>query len=194
MKLLLEAGAFTMPEMVDFMVSPGSFFLDEGDYLLIQEFGKKYGNYYSILSSIASGRNTMAEILSLFTCGSIGGQMNRLEDDYGVVSRKRPVLSKEGTQNVRYEISDNFLRFWFRYINRDREFIEAGNLRGLAELIKADHPTRIPGWYLKGISVKSCPNRLHSVISVHGGKLRRAGTPRRTRWMSFGKSCFSGTI
>lgn len=45
--------------MIEFMIRPGSFFLDEGDYLLIQEFGKKYGNYYSILASIASGRNTM---------------------------------------------------------------------------------------------------------------------------------------
>ena len=143
MELLLEVGAFTMAEMVDFMVSLGSFFLDECDYLLIQEFGKKYGNYYSILSSITSGRNTMAEILSFFTGGSIGGHMNRLEDDYGVVSHKRPILSNEGTQNVRYDIFDNFLRFWFRYINR--EFIEVGNLRGLAELIKSDYPTRIPG-------------------------------------------------
>lgn len=140
-ELLLEAGAYTMPEMVDFLVRPDSFFLDEGDYLLIQEFGKKYGNYYSILSSIAAGRNTMADILATFTGGSIGGQMKRLEEDYAVVSRKRPILSKEGTQNVRYEIADNFLRFWFRYVNRNREFIESGNLKGLAELIKADFPT-----------------------------------------------------
>lgn len=140
-ELLLEAGAFTMPDMVDFMLRPGSFFLDEGDYLLIQEFGKKYGNYYSILASIASGRNTMAEILAMFTGGSIGGQIKRLEDDYAVVKRKRPILSKDGTQNVRYEIADNFLRFWFRYINRNQEFIESGNLQGLAELIKTDYPT-----------------------------------------------------
>ena len=140
-ELLLEGGAFTMPDMVDFMMRPGSSFLDEGDFLLIQEFGKKYGNYYSILASIASGRNTMAEILALFTGGSIGGQMKRLEDDYAVVKRKRPILSKEGTQNVRYEIADNFLRFWFRYINRNQEFIESGNLQGLAELIKSDYPT-----------------------------------------------------
>lgn len=140
-ELLLEAGAFTMPDMVDFIMRPDSFFLDEGDYLLIQEFGKKYGNYYSILASIASGRNTMTEILSFFTGGSIGGQLKRLEDDYAVVNRKRPILAKEGSQNVRYEIADNFLRFWFRYINRNQEFIEAGNLRGLAELIKSDYPT-----------------------------------------------------
>ena len=67
--------------------------------------------------------------------------MKRLEDDYAVVNRKRPILAKEGSQNVRYEIADNFLRFWFRYINRNQEFIEAGNLRGLAELIKSDYPT-----------------------------------------------------
>ena len=102
-----------MPNMIEFMIRPGSFFLDEGDYLLIQEFGKKYGNYYSILASIASGRNTMADILATFTGRSIGGQMKRLEDDYAVIRRKRPILSKEGTQNVRYEIADNFLRFWF---------------------------------------------------------------------------------
>lgn len=57
------------------MIRPGSFFLDEGDFLLLQEFGKKYGNYYSILASIASGRDTMADILALFTGGSIGGQI-----------------------------------------------------------------------------------------------------------------------
>lgn len=140
-ELLLEAGAYTMSDMVDFMIRPDSPFLDEGDYLLIQEFGKKYGNYYSILSTIASGRNTMADILAVFTGGSVGGQMKRLEEDYGVIGRKRPILAKEGTQNVRYEIADNFLRFWFRYINRNRDFIESGNLSGLAELIKADYPT-----------------------------------------------------
>lgn len=58
------------------MIRPGSFFLDEGDFLLLQEFGKKYGNYYSILASIASGRDTMADILALFTGGSIGGKSN----------------------------------------------------------------------------------------------------------------------
>ncbi|MBP3518242.1 MAG: ATP-binding protein [Parabacteroides sp.] len=147
-ELLMEAGAYDMQAMVDFMIRPGSFFLDEGDFLLIQEFGKKYGNYYSILASIASGRNTMADILALFTGGSIGGQIKRLEEDYAVIGRKRPVLSKEGTQNVRYEIADNFLRFWFRYINRNRDFIETGNLHGLAELIKADYPT-YSGWVLE---------------------------------------------
>ena len=76
---LLEAGKFTMPEMVDFMLGPDSSFLDEGNYLLIQEFGKKYGNYYSILASIAAGRNTMSDILKMISGkSSIGGQLKNL--------------------------------------------------------------------------------------------------------------------
>lgn len=139
-ELLLEAGKFTMPDMVDFIIRPDSFFLEEGKYLLIQEFGKKYGNYFSILSAIASGRNTMAEIMQGVS-GSIGGQLKRLEEDYGIIVRKRPILAKEASQNVRYDIADNFLRFWFKYINRNLDFIESENFHGLALLIKEDYPT-----------------------------------------------------
>ena len=140
-ELLLEAGKFTMPDMVDFIVRPDSFFLEEGKYLLIQEFGKKYGNYFSILSAIASGRNTMAEIMQGVSGGSIGGQLKRLEEDYSTITRKRPILAKEASQNVRYDIADNFLRFWFKYINRNLDFIESENFQGLASLIKDDYPT-----------------------------------------------------
>ena len=34
---------------------------------------------------------------------------------YDLIKKKRPILSKEGSQTVRYEVSDMFLRFWFRY-------------------------------------------------------------------------------
>ena len=140
-ELLLEARKFTMPDMVDFIIRPDSFFLEEGKYLLIQEFGKKYGNYFSILSAIASGRNTMAEIMQRVSGGSIGGQLKRLEEDYNTITRKRPILAKEASQNVRYDIADNFLRFWFKYINRNLDFIESENFQGLASLIKDDYPT-----------------------------------------------------
>ena len=140
-EMLMEAGAFTMEKMVDFIVRPDSFLLEEGNYLLIQEFGKKYGNYYSILSAIASGRNTMAEILSTMKGDSIGGQLRRLEEDYGIIRRHRPILAKEGSQTLRFSIADNFLRFWFKYIVRNQDYIESGNLTGLASLIKKDYPT-----------------------------------------------------
>lgn len=55
-ELLMDAGTTEMESMVDFMVQPDSPFIDEGNTLLIQEFGKKYGNYFSIIGSYCRGK------------------------------------------------------------------------------------------------------------------------------------------
>lgn len=147
-EMLLDRGCYTMEAMVDYIVQENSVFLEEGNVLLIQEFGKKYGNYYAILSAIASGRNTVGEISETIGSASVGGLLQRLEEDYEVIARKRPVLAKEGTQTVRYEIADNFLRFWFRYIVKYQDFVQSGLLESLAGIVKADYPT-YSGWILE---------------------------------------------
>lgn len=58
-----------------------------------------------------------------------------------MVQKQRPIFAKEGSQTVRYEVSDNFLRFWFQYIERNRTLIELGNYEGLSRLISDDYPT-----------------------------------------------------
>ena len=139
-ELLMDAGATRMESMVEFMVSPDSPFMDEGNTLLIQEFGKKYGNYFSIIGAIASGENTLPEMEEKLGI-SLGGYLKRLEEDYHIVAKKRPILAKEGTQTVRYEISDPFLRFWFRYFNKYQSLLQIRNFSGLATLIMKDYPT-----------------------------------------------------
>ena len=141
LEMLLDRGCYTMETMVDYITSENSIFLEEGNILLIQEFGKKYGNYYAILSAIASGRNTASEISDAVGGGSVGGLLQRLESDYEIIAKKRPILAKEGTQTVRYEIADNFLRFWFRYIVKNQDLIQSGMYAALADIIKADYPT-----------------------------------------------------
>lgn len=140
-ELLLDKECYTMESMTDCIIQENSIFLEEGNVLLIQEFGKKYGNYYAILSAIASGRNTASGISEYVGNASVGGLLQRLEEDYEVIAKKRPVLAKEGTQNVRYEITDNFLRFWFRYIVKHQDFIQSGLFEKLAKIVKADYPT-----------------------------------------------------
>lgn len=140
-ELLLDKECYTVESMTDCIIQENSIFLEEGNVLLIQEFGKKYGNYYAILSAIASGRNTASGISEFVGNASVGGLLQRLEEDYEVIAKKRPVLAKEGTQNVRYEITDNFLRFWFRYIVKHQDFIQSGLFEKLAETVKADYPT-----------------------------------------------------
>ncbi len=140
-ELFCDNGALNVDDMIAFMARENSPFTDEGKNLLIEEFGKNYAMYFSILSAISGGINTQPEIESALGDKSIGGHIKRLIEDYNIITRYRPILAKEGSQTVRYEIKDNFLRFWFNYFDRHRSLIEIKNFIGLQSIIKADYPT-----------------------------------------------------
>ena len=140
-ELFCDNGALSVDEMINFMIRENSPFADEGKNLLVEEFGKNYATYFSILSAISGGINTQPEIEAALGNKSIGGQIKRLIEDYNIIVRKRPILAKEGSQTVRYEIQDNFIRFWFNYFDRHRSLIEIKNFVGLQAIIKADYPT-----------------------------------------------------
>lgn len=139
--LFMQRGCTDMGRMVDCIVQADSPFLNEGRALLIQELGKKYGNYFAALSDIANGRNTLPELEKSMGETNIAGHIRRLEEDYELIVKKRPILAKEGTQTVRYEISDLFLRFWFRYFVKYHSLVETENFEQLGALIKSDYPT-----------------------------------------------------
>ncbi|MDR0865706.1 MAG: ATP-binding protein [Candidatus Symbiothrix sp.] len=140
-ELFCDNNALSVDKMIKWMVRENSPFTDEGKNLLIEEFGKNYATYFSILSAVSGGIHTQPEIEAALGDTSIGGQIKRLIEDYNILIRQRPLLAKEGTQTVRYEIADNFIRFWFNYFDRNRSMIEIKNFAGLQALIKADYPT-----------------------------------------------------
>lgn len=141
LEVLCDGCELKTDKMIEFMVRENSPFIDEGKNLLIEEFGKNYGTYFSILSAVSNGINTQPKIMSALGDKSIGGQIQRLIEDYNVLKRIRPISSKEGSQSVRYEISDNFLQFWFKYFESYRSMIEIKNYVGLQNIIKSDFPT-----------------------------------------------------
>lgn len=140
-ELFCDNAAMSVEEMISFMIRENSSFTDEGKNLLIEEFGKNYTIYFSILSAISGGINTQPEIEAALGDKSIGGQIKRLIEDYNIIVRQRPILSKEGSQTVRYEIQDNFIRFWFNYFDRYRSLIEIKNFVGLRSIVQSDYPT-----------------------------------------------------
>ena len=140
-ELFCDNRSLSVDEMIAFMVRENSSFTDEGKNLLIEEFGKNYATYFSILSAISGGINTQPEIESALGNKSIGGQLKRLIEDYNIIQRQRPILSKQNAQTVRYEIQDNFIRFWFNYFDRHRSLIEIKNYAALQAIVKADYPT-----------------------------------------------------
>lgn len=141
-ELFCDNGHVTEESMLRFSVSYMSPFIDEGRNLLITEFGRDYGTYFSILLAIAQGRTSQAEITAALGGMAIGGHLERLENTYNIISKFRPIMSKPGSKNtVRFRISDNFMLFWFRFIERNRSMIELDNYEDLREVVMRDYPT-----------------------------------------------------
>jgi len=107
---------------------------------LIEEFGKEYGTYFSILELISRGKTSRNEIES-FMEQKIGGYLGRLENDYNLIERVRPINAKPGNRLVKYSLKDHFLRFWFRFIHHNWSAVEAGNFVYIHDLIKRDYQT-----------------------------------------------------
>jgi len=139
-QLLIEDCAFTVDMMIDSIISSDSVFINEGKAILVEEFGKDYDTYFSILSTIASGNTRRSEIDS--TIGKdIGGHLARLEDDYGIIKKRVPLGAKPLGKNVIYIIQDNFFTFWFRIIFKYGHVLEIGAYEQLRVLVRRDYTT-----------------------------------------------------
>ena len=137
-ELLVQAKAFTFEKIIDEVLSENSLFLEEGRNVLIDEFGKDYGNYFSILMLIASSKTSRSEMESIMNI-SIGGFLDKLENEFGLITKIRPVLSKPLGKSVKYRINDNFLNFWFRFIFKYRGVIEMRNYDYVKKIIYRDY-------------------------------------------------------
>ena len=139
-ELMALYGAFEFKKMIEEIVSPLSLFLDEGKNRLIEEFGKEYATYFSILSLLASSKTSRSEIESILQ-KNISGHLERLEKEYAIIQTIKPIDAKPNSKLQKYEIVDNFLSFWFRFIYKYQSYIEAENYEALQRVIFRDYPT-----------------------------------------------------
>lgn len=137
---LVQSKAFTKGTILHTVFKEGSYFLSEGRDVLIDEFGKDYGNYFSILSLIASSKTERGEIESILGM-PIGGYLDKLEKEYNIIKRVRPFGAKEGSRSNKYLIEDNFLNLWFRFIYKFRSAVEIGNLEYVLGIVERDYET-----------------------------------------------------
>jgi AAA+ ATPase superfamily predicted ATPase len=137
-ELLVDKKAFTLNKILNEIFSENSYFLDEGKNSLIEEFGKDYNTYFSILSLIACSKTSRSDMESILEM-SIGGFLNKLEKDYSLIKKVRPIFAKQGSKNIKYKIDDNFLCFWFRFIFKYRSAVEIGNYDYVKQIVKRDY-------------------------------------------------------
>ena len=105
--------------------------------ILSDEFGKEYGIYFSILSAIASGRTSFAEIRNIVG-SEIGGHLTKLESSYSFISKVVPACEKSSNRNCLYRLDDCFFRFWFRFIYKYMHLIEQKQLPSLLQVVERD--------------------------------------------------------
>jgi len=139
-ELFADKQCFTLQQMLDEVFRDNSLLIDEGKNLLIEEFGKEYATYFSILSLIASSKTSRSEIESVLE-KNVGGFLDKLENEYQIISSVRPIFSKPGARNVKYLIGDNFLNFWFRFVYKHLNALEIGNYSYVKNIVLRDYET-----------------------------------------------------
>lgn len=121
------------------VLSKNGFLYEEPNFLLTDEV-QVPTNYFSIIKVIADGNHklgTIAGILGLET-SALTPYLKTLSE-LGFIEKQVPVTERnaEKTRKGLYFISDNFLRFWFRYVYPYKGELELDNTQiSLDELDK----------------------------------------------------------
>lgn len=133
-ELLMDAGCYTKEKMLNFVCRQDSYFLSEGRDIMNQEFSDESATYFSILQLIAGGMTKRSEIDGAMQ-KDMGVYLQNLEKNYLMVSRLKPLLAKPNSKVTAYEISDQFLRFWFRFVWPYQSLVERRQLSLLRQNI-----------------------------------------------------------
>lgn len=146
-QLFMDNGWTTKDQMINGMIDENSIFISEGKNLLVEEFGKDYHTYFSILALISEGKTSRSEIENVLG-KEIGGYLTKMENDFQLIKKTQPIFTQSRTKNVKYQLLDNFLTFWFRFVYRYIHIVEIGAYEQLQIIIHRDFET-VSGFMLE---------------------------------------------
>ncbi|MDP5131972.1 MAG: AAA family ATPase [Paraglaciecola sp.] len=122
------------------LISETSPLIKEGMHRLVEDFGSEHRAYFDILGAIASGYNTRPRIEDYLAIG-VGVHLEKLEKDFDIINKIRSITAKDSSRDIRYEIADEFLSFWFRFIYSNRSAVEIENFDFIRQIINRDFDT-----------------------------------------------------
>jgi len=125
------------------MIEKDSILVNEGQVVLSVEFGKDSKTYNTVLTVISEGKTKLNEIASVFSNKKSDTikYIDLLRKEFNLVKRVTPILSdprksKEGI----YQINDNFLSFWFKFIDNRKPYIEQERYDELVNYFEKNFP------------------------------------------------------
>lgn len=108
------------------LLNVSSYLYDEPNFLLQKEVSE-IGSYFSILRTIAEGTHKLSSIAALVQQKQTNlPRYLKVLVDLDLIEREIPVTENNPDKSKKglYQIKDNFLRFWFRFVYPNRNYIE----------------------------------------------------------------------
>ena len=129
-----------MDEIEESVLSKNGFLYEEPQFLLENDV-QSPNNYFSIIKTIADGNHKLCNIASV-----LGLETSQLTPylttliELGFIEKEVPITEKspEKTRKGLYFISDNFIRFWFRYVYPYKGELELENTQIVLDELKKD--------------------------------------------------------
>jgi AAA+ ATPase superfamily predicted ATPase len=119
----------------EYILKKGSVFYDEGEILLKSEL-KDSSTYFSILKTMAEGITKQVNIANKigFKASSLPKYLSTLIR-LGFINKISLATEKEKSKKVRYEIKDNFINFWFKFVEPAKKYVEENNQEEIRNLL-----------------------------------------------------------
>jgi len=119
-----DPGLSLLENVEQSILSKGAFLYEEPEFLLRQEL-REPATYMAILEAIAGGATRVTEIANEIgrDASSLSRYLQNLTQ-LAILEREHPVTDPDG--RGLYRLTDDFLRFWFRYVAPNRGTLEQG--------------------------------------------------------------------
>jgi AAA+ ATPase superfamily predicted ATPase len=116
----------------DEMLSKGTFLYEEPEFLLRQSL-RKPSRYMEILEEMAYGATKTSEIANKvgMETSNISPYLNKLKE-LELIEKKTPVTAGENSRGI-HKVSDDFFRFYFRFIYSNRSELESHKAGKISE-------------------------------------------------------------
>ena len=122
----------------DEILTKGQPLYEEVEFLLREEL-KEPRNYFVILEALSMGKHKLSEIINEtgFDKGTVSRYISILESLH-ITKKEVPVTEKmpEKSRKSRYVIDDNFFSFWFRFVFRNKLFLEENKISEVIQKIE----------------------------------------------------------
>ena len=117
------------------ILKKGNIFYDEGGIVLKSEL-KEASTFFSILRAIANGATKHSDIANKvkIETTSLPKYLATLIE-LGFISKTTLVIEKEKSKKVRYLLKDNFMNFWFRFIEPSKRYVEEENEKEIEKIL-----------------------------------------------------------